>query len=427
MGVWSSGKMSDSKPEDRGSIPLTPAKLFKIKLRMTFMSKHISDEEYRNIYLNDYVKNNMTIIEIGKKYHKRKDTVSKEFRRLLLPIKSTPEYELKFPPFDIYAFDKWSIEMAYWLGFIVADGSVREKNNVLQIGLNSIDKEHLIKFSKFINLNKQPIDYSVINTVTNKPSKASRISVNSFYMINRLKSLGVKPNKSNQDINFLSYIPDDYKLPFIFGYFDGDGSFSKGNDNSYNISFVGNYRLLTSLVLTLNDKLNISICKLSKKSCSDKVFNISWRKSTDVELFCHGYIHLLDGKVSLDRKMVLIKEGYNFIILKNKIISNNMQCNENILAEIDRLNCNFKICSKCKKYIIFHSCYDKCNKCGRNSLRKVERPSKEELLKLITTKPLLQIGKDYGVSDNAIRKWCKYYGLPFKKNDIKEYIKNNNL
>lgn len=26
----------------------------------------------------------------------------------------------------------------------------------------------------------------------------------------------------------------------------------------------------------------------------------------------------------------------------------------------------------------------------------------------------------YGVSDNAIRKWCKQYDLPFRKKDIKQ-------
>ena len=50
--------------------------------------------------------------------------------------------------------------------------------------------------------------------------------------------------------------------------------------------------------------------------------------------------------------------------------------------------------------------------------RKVKRPSKEELLFLIKNKTFTQIGKDYGVSDNAIRKWCKSYGLPYKKKDI---------
>lgn len=29
-----------------------------------------------------------------------------------------------------------------------------------------------------------------------------------------------------------------------------------------------------------------------------------------------------------------------------------------------------------------------------------------------------QIGKKYNVSDNAIRKWCKFYELPYRKRDI---------
>lgn len=61
------------------------------------------------------------------------------------------------------------------------------------------------------------------------------------------------------------------------------------------------------------------------------------------------------------------------------------------------------------------------------SNRKVKnRPSKEELLELILNKSFLQIGKDFGVSDNAIRKWCKSYDLPYRKKDIEEY-KNNYL
>ncbi len=44
-------------------------------------------------------------------------------------------------------------------------------------------------------------------------------------------------------------------------------------------------------------------------------------------------------------------------------------------------------------------------------LRKVERPSKEILELLIQDIPLTHIGLKYGVSDNTIRKWCKYNGI----------------
>lgn len=51
--------------------------------------------------------------------------------------------------------------------------------------------------------------------------------------------------------------------------------------------------------------------------------------------------------------------------------------------------------------------------------RKVDRPNKEELLELIKNNSFTDIGKQFGVSDNAIRSWCKNYDLPFRKKDIK--------
>ena len=33
----------------------------------------------------------------------------------------------------------------------------------------------------------------------------------------------------------------------------------------------------------------------------------------------------------------------------------------------------------------------------------------------------MTIGKQYGVSDNPIRKWCKIENLPYTKKEIKSY------
>lgn len=60
-------------------------------------------------------------------------------------------------------------------------------------------------------------------------------------------------------------------------------------------------------------------------------------------------------------------------------------------------------------------CSKECTHVGQ---RNTDRPTKEELLELIKSKSMVQIGKDYGVSDNSVRKWCKSYGLPHRKKDI---------
>ena len=52
-----------------------------------------------------------------------------------------------------------------------------------------------------------------------------------------------------------------------------------------------------------------------------------------------------------------------------------------------------------------------CRDCLHKYQRKVERPSKEELEKLIQNNSIESLGRKFGVSGNAIRKWKKYYNI----------------
>ena len=61
-----------------------------------------------------------------------------------------------------------------------------------------------------------------------------------------------------------------------------------------------------------------------------------------------------------------------------------------------------------------------CMDCRRKENRK-NIPPKEELSRLIYTMPFVKIGEKYNVSDNAVRKWCKGYGLPFRYGELHKY------
>lgn len=49
------------------------------------------------------------------------------------------------------------------------------------------------------------------------------------------------------------------------------------------------------------------------------------------------------------------------------------------------------------------------------------RPSRQELKDKIRVGNFLQVGKEYGVSDNAVRKWCKFYNLPSHSYEIRSF------
>ena len=48
-------------------------------------------------------------------------------------------------------------------------------------------------------------------------------------------------------------------------------------------------------------------------------------------------------------------------------------------------------------------------------------PSRDVLKTKIKTESFVQIGKEYDVSDNSVRRWCDAYGLPRHKKEINTY------
>lgn len=105
--------------------------------------------------------------------------------------------------------------------------------------------------------------------------------------------------------------------------------------------------------------------------------------------------------------------GANYKRARNLIINNPAQ---NILIDNHE---HIYICEDCGKYISKNAKY--CPECAAKHSRIVERPTREELKQLIRSTPFTKIGTKFGVTDNAIRKWCKAENLPSKVSEIKQY------
>ena len=70
---------------------------------------------------------------------------------------------------------------------------------------------------------------------------------------------------------------------------------------------------------------------------------------------------------------------------------------------------------------------EKISKLSRIETRKVIRPSKVDLKKMIENTPITQIAKQYNVSDNTIRKWCKIYKIQMKHRGYWMQVKYNKI
>lgn len=78
-----------------------------------------------------------------------------------------------------------------------------------------------------------------------------------------------------------------------------------------------------------------------------------------------------------------------------------------------------KFCKICGNEISINATY--CKNCVPHKRVVEERPTREELKQKIRNQTFISIAREYNVSDNAIRKWCKKYNLPSKKREIDSY------
>lgn len=116
-------------------------------------------------------------------------------------------------------FDELSNEKAYYLGFLAADGCVRPNRNEIKIGLSSIDKTWLEEFRNKLNSEREIEDY-----ITGKGFAVSELKFSSLKIKQKLAKYSIVPNKTYLGIT-MKNIPNEYKLAFLKGFFDGDGCF----------------------------------------------------------------------------------------------------------------------------------------------------------------------------------------------------------
>lgn len=310
------------------------------------------------------------------------------------PIPKRAKYDL-----NDKSFDEVNPESAYWLGFLASDGCVHKKKHKISIGLQIQDKEHLEKFAKFLS-------YSGEIKTRNAKARDKRypiayLEIHSKYMKNKLSEYGIVPAKSNLDIDYLSYIPDEFQLDFIFGYLDGDGSIYLEPSNT-KLSIIGNNLFIKHTQKMIMDKLDISSTIYKDNRLSVPKYQFQVHKHIDIFKFLTEY---------LKHPSILIRKKN---ISQNWILHNKNNPKERKLRTVKN-----KYCPICGKQIQHES--NHCVECAKIVSRKVERPTKEELSNLILQYPITKIGEIHGVSDNAVRKWLKSYDLPVKSADIKAF------
>lgn len=171
--------------------------------------------------LKEYYVNGLTIKQIYEKFKIGKCTIGKILEKYGTCGRTPENYENHKYSCDETFFETIdSPEKAYWFGFIAADGNLYNKK--LQICLADKDENHLLKFCKRINYNGPLYN----------DSKAKRLTISRIKIYNDLIGLGMELDKTFKiNENIFNFVPEHLVPAAMHGYFDGDGSFSKSNNN----------------------------------------------------------------------------------------------------------------------------------------------------------------------------------------------------
>jgi hypothetical protein len=252
--------------------------------------------------------------EVIQKYEELKSIhkVSKYFNVSITPIKRVLFNNEIFLSNRRYSFDKTffdnidSEEKAYWLGFIYADGYIRERKsgNSLEIKLAEKDISHLMLFKSHIK-STHKIMYGT-NKVKYKggisESKICQLAIYSYEIVESIKKQGVHTRKTFTIAR--PNIDDEFIRHFIRGYFDGDGSFSFNPSKFINktqiVSASEEFRSFLIDELNKND-ITINLYSQIKLQIQNRVDNLKF----------YNYIYK-NATVYLERKKEKYEEFRNY-------------------------------------------------------------------------------------------------------------------
>ena len=195
-------------------------------------------------------------------------------------------------------------DKAYFLGFIVADGSVNSISNVIQI--TQKEPDILYEFKKYIKYEG--------GLVKSRNRDVFDIKISSSKMKSDLLKLGISPNKT-MSVGY-PLIPENLQNHFMRGVFDGDGCISIHHDKRDN-SNRGQVNICSGSFDFIKEYVDnmVKYCGVKKNNIRQPkgtYYVIDWGGLLDVESF-YGFLYK-DANIFLKRK----KETYDKVMSINK-------------------------------------------------------------------------------------------------------------
>lgn len=256
--------------------------------------------------LENFLKEGKTTREIGLILGVANTTISRYIRNYNLNnLYSKPKYL----PYHLTKID--SKELAYMLGFIIADSSIN--NEIVEISIAINDSELMDLFSSLLGI-KSFEDLTLIKEKRRFPRirlVRKIVGINKFIGGNKKKDRNVP------------IIQKDLEVYLIRGIFDADGCITWGYRKDRNriwhkVSFTSSLGILTSVQKVL---YKIGISTIVRPKANEDCYVLEFANKKDILKF-YNYLYADDSFIPLKRKF----DNYNALRLELGELSENTNC-----------------------------------------------------------------------------------------------------
>lgn len=214
----------------------------------------------------DFYNQGNSMNSTAKQFHSTPGTLKKLFIQNNVYIRSQKEQLIlenmkRAKKINHNFFNELNLKNSYYLGFLAADGTVRSNRNEIKIGLSSIDLQFLEQFQDDLESER-----SIHNYQTNNGFNVSELIFSSAKIKEDIGKYGIVPNKTYIGLN-LNLIPQQYKLSYIKGFYDGDGSvvYNK-NTNQVKLTFCSYTKTILEQINDYFGKIGYIYEKKSSKN-----------------------------------------------------------------------------------------------------------------------------------------------------------------
>ena len=256
--------------------------------------------------LENFLKEGKTTREIGLILGVANTTISRYIRNYNLNnLYSKPKYL----PYHLTKID--SKELAYMLGFIIADSSIN--NEIVEISVAINDSELMDLFSPLLGI-KSFEDLTLVKGKRRFPRirlVRKIVGINKFIGGNKKKDRNVP------------IIQKDLEVYLIRGIFDADGCITWGYRKDRNriwhkVSFTSSLGILTSVQKVL---YKIGISTIVRPKANEDCYVLEFANKKDILKF-YNYLYADDSFIPLKRKF----DNYNALRLELGELSENTNC-----------------------------------------------------------------------------------------------------